>query len=158
VSYGLALPGLCVSMVLYTHLTAKYVFIRIMRNSKHLTSNSFVHWSTWIACTTSTALIAYCIASGIPAFGGLVSLMGAVFGTLMCFQPMGAMWFYDNWNRSDRGSVRWKLMCCWAAFVIFIGTFLMVAGTYGSVVSLIDIFAEDSGAGAWTCVDNSNSV
>lgn len=158
VSYGLALPGLMVSMVLYTHLTAKYVFIRIMRNSKHLTSNSMIHWGTWISCVLGTAVIAYCIASGIPAFGGLVSLMGAVFGTLMCFQPMGAMWFYDNWNRPDRGSLRWKLMCGWAAFVIIIGTFLMVAGTYGSVVSLIDIFAESSGTSAWTCADNSNSV
>ena len=158
ISYGLALPGLMVSMVLYTHLTAKYVFIRALRNSKHLTSNSLVHWATWIGCVFGTAIIAYCIASGIPAFGGLVSLMGAVFGTLMCFQPMGAMWFYDNWNAPNRGTLRWKLMVGWASFVIIIGTFLMVAGTYGSVLGLIDIFKTSNGSAAWTCVDNSNSV
>lgn len=158
ISYGLALPGLMVSMVLYTHLTAKYVFIRLLRNSKHLTSNSFVHWSTWIGCVFGTAIIAYCIASGIPAFGGLVSLMGAVFGTLMCFQPMGAMWFYDNWNAPNRGTMWWKFMVGWASFVIIIGTFLMVAGTYGSVLGLIDIFKTSNGSAAWTCADNSNSV
>lgn len=158
VSYGLALPGLMVSMVLYIHLTAKYIFIRALRNSKHLTSNSWQHWTTWIGCVFATAIIAYCIASGIPAFGGLVSLMGAVFGTLMCFQPMGAMWFYDNWHRSDRGSVKWTAMASWAVFVIVSGTFLMIAGTYGSVVGLIDIFAADGSTAAWTCADNSNSV
>lgn len=117
-----------------------------------------MHWATWIGCVFGTAIIAYCIASGIPAFGGLVSLMGAVFGTLMCFQPMGAMWFYDNWNAPNRGTLRWKLMVGWASFVIIIGTFLMVAGTYGSVLGLIDIFKTSNGSAAWTCVDNSNSV
>jgi hypothetical protein len=84
--------------------------------------------------------------------------MGAVFGTLMCFQPMGAMWFYDNWNAPNRGTMWWKFMVGWASFVIIIGTFLMVAGTYGSVLGLIDIFKTSNGSSAWTCADNSNSV
>lgn len=158
IAYGLSLPGLCVSMVLYIHLTAKYIFIRALRNSKHLVANTVTHWVTWIGCVFGITIIAYCIASGIPAFGGLVSLMGAVFGTLMCFQPMGFMWFYDNWNRPDRGSIKWGVGVGWAAFVILAGTFLMVAGTYGSVVGLINIFAESDGSAAWTCADNSNSV
>lgn len=158
ISYGLALPGLIVSTVLYIHLTAKYIFIRALRDSKHLTANTVIHWSSWIGCVFGTTIIAYCIASGIPAFGGLVSLMGAVFGTLMCFQPMGAMWLYDNWNRHDRGSAKWTAMVSWAIFVIVVGTFLMIAGTYGSVVGLIDIFAESDGSAAWSCADNSNSV
>lgn len=158
VSYGLALPGLIVSTVLYIHLTAKYVFIRALRNSKHLTGNTLIHWASWIGCVFGTSIIAYCIASGIPAFSGLVSLMGAVFGTLMCFQPMGAMWLYDNWNRSDRGSAKWTALVSWAIFVIVAGTFLMIAGTYGSVVGLINIFAESDGSAAWSCADNSNSV
>merc|ERR1712070_920459 len=61
-----------------------------------------IHWGTWLGCTSVITLIAYCIASGIPAFGGLVSLVGAVFGTLLCFLPMPCMWFYDNWNTKER--------------------------------------------------------
>lgn len=34
----------------------------------------------------------------------------------------------------------------------------MVAGTYGSVVGLINTFAETDGSAAWSCADNSNSV
>ena len=45
-------------------------------------------------------MTAYIIASAIPVFGGLVSLVGALLGTLMSLQPMGAMWIYDNWRKS----------------------------------------------------------
>ena len=31
-------------------------------------------------------------------------------------------------------------MACWSVFVIAIGSFMMVAGTYGSVVSIIDSY------------------
>ena len=52
--------------------------VRILRGSKHLTANSFTHWAVWLSCTFGMAIIAYVIASGIPVFGGLVSLVGAV--------------------------------------------------------------------------------
>ena len=67
------------------------------------------------------------------------------------------MWLYDNWHSYIRGSARWTAMVCWCVFVILLGTFLMVAGTYGSVVGLIDTFAADGGSSAWSCADNSNS-
>lgn len=49
-------------------------------------------------------------------------------------------------------------MVTWSVFVIVSGTFLMIGGTYGSVVSIIDSYKEDGGSAAWSCADNSNSV
>ncbi|KAH6975429.1 putative amino acid transporter [Ilyonectria sp. MPI-CAGE-AT-0026] len=159
VCYGLALPGLIVTTTLVIHLPGKYLFIRILRGSKHLTANSMVHWATWLSCTGGITVIAYLIASGIPVFGGLVSLIGALLGTLMSFQPMGCMWLYDNWTpgKQDR-TLKWTLMVCWSVFVVLSGTFLMVAGTYGSIVSIIDTYEKSGGSAAWSCADNSNSV
>jgi hypothetical protein len=34
----------------------------------------------------------------------------------------------------------------------------MIGGTYGSVVGIIDSYAEEGGSSAWSCADNSNSV
>ncbi|KAJ5803944.1 uncharacterized protein N7518_000247 [Penicillium psychrosexuale] len=158
VSYGFAIPGLLVSVMLFVHLPAKFVFVRALRGSKHLTSNSMVHWGAWIGCTTALGLISYVIASAIPVFNSLVSLIGALLGTFMCFQPMGCMWLYDNWGKGkvDR-SPRWMFMVCWSVFVIVIGSFMMVAGTYGSVVSIMDSYKANGGSAAWSCADNSNS-
>ncbi|KAI9929632.1 hypothetical protein AWENTII_009389 [Aspergillus wentii] len=159
VCYGVALPGLMVTIMLVSHLPAKYIFLRILRGSRHLTANTFIHWATWLSCTFSIAIIAYIIASAIPVFDGLVSLVGALLGTLMSFQPMGCMWLYDNWSKGKVDKKpRWIAMVCWSCFVVASGTFLMVAGTYGSVVSIMNSYKEEGGSAPWSCADNSNSV
>lgn len=48
-------------------------------------------------------------------------------------------------------------MVCWSVFVVAIGTFMMVAGTYGSIVSIIATYNATGGSAAWSCSDNSNS-
>ncbi|KHN94027.1 Amino acid transporter, transmembrane [Metarhizium album ARSEF 1941] len=159
IAYGLALPGLVATTTIVVHLPAKYAFVRILRGSKHLTANDAIHWATWLSCTLVTTVIAYLIASGIPVFGGLVSLVGALLGTLMSFQPMGCMWLYDNWHRGRKDPAsRWIFMVVFSILVVVTGTFLMVAGTYGSIVGIIDSYNKSGASRAWTCADNSNSA
>lgn len=107
----------------------------------------------------SIAVVAFIIASSIPVFGSLVSLIGALLGTLLSFQLMGCMWLYDNWKKgkTDR-SVRWTLMVCYSVFVVVIGSFLMIVGTYGSVVGIINSYNQSGGSAAFSCADNSDSV
>ncbi|OQE18275.1 hypothetical protein PENSTE_c018G05243 [Penicillium steckii] len=157
ISYGFALPGLLVTTMLVIHLPGKYIFLRILHGSRHLTANTVTHWVVWLSCTFGITVIAYIIASAIPVFDNLVSLIGALLGTLMSFQPMGCMWLYDNWNAKDR-SPRWIMMVCWSGFVILSGTFLMVSGTYGSIVTIIESYNASGGSAAWSCADNSNST
>ncbi|KAM0540283.1 hypothetical protein ACHAO7_011348 [Fusarium culmorum] len=156
-SYGVAIPGLIVSITLVSHLPAKYMLVRFLRNTKHLTSNSAIHWATWLGCTFCVTIIAYIIASAIPIFYALVSLIGALLGSLLSFHAMGFMWFYDNWEKRS-ASPRWLLACGWSIFVIAAGTVLMVAGTYGSILDIIKAYKATGGAGAWSCADNSNST
>lgn len=139
-------------------LPAKYIFVRLLRGTKHLTSNSKTHWIVWLSCTSGSAVIAYIVASAVPIFGNLVSLIGAVFITTLAFQAMACMWFYDNWNSEERGTLKWTLMASWAAFVIILGVFLTIAGTYGSIVEIIDSYKISGGSAAWSCADNSNST
>ncbi|RDK41226.1 hypothetical protein M752DRAFT_217709 [Aspergillus phoenicis ATCC 13157] len=157
VAYGIALPGLVVSTVIVLHFSSKYMFIRILRGSEHLTANSFKHWVTWFSCTFAVTVASFLIASGIPIFSNLVSLIGALLGTLMSFQPMGCMWLYDNWKHGkEQPTTKWILLSCWSIFVIISGSFLMAAGTYGSIVNIIASNNADSGSSAWSCADNSS--
>ncbi|KAF5654453.1 neutral amino acid permease [Fusarium heterosporum] len=159
IAYGISLPGLLATTVLVIHFAAKYVFVRLLRGTKHLASNSAIHWGTWIACTLTTTVIAYLIASGIPVFGGLVSLIGALLGTLMSFQIYGCMWLYDNWASGRRNpNMQWYFMCGFSFFVIISGTFLMIGGTYGSIVGIMDSYKTEGGSSAFSCADNSNST
>ncbi|GAP92251.2 hypothetical protein SAMD00023353_10100220 [Rosellinia necatrix] len=159
VAYGIALPGLIVTTTLVIHLPAKYILVRMLSGTRHLSENTLIHWVSWFGCTGGVTITAYVIASAIPVFGGLVSLVGALLGTLMSFQPMGCMWLYDNWGKKDgERSPRWYAMVFFSVFVIVIGTFLTIAGTYGSIVGIINSYRESGGSAAWSCADNSNSV
>lgn len=139
-------------------IPAKYIFVHLLRGSRHLNSNSFTHWACWLSCTMGIVVIAYIIASTIPVFDSLVALIGALLGTLMCFQPMGCMWLYDNWGKERRCSRRWVFMVCWSVFVVVLGCFLTVGGTYGSVVGIMDSYWHSGGSVAFSCADNSNST
>ena len=151
-------PALSTISDLFLQLPAKYIFVRILRGSQHLTANSLTHWAVWFGCTGGCVISSYIIASAIPVFGGLVSLIGALLGTLMSFQPMGFMWLYDNWRvGKEQKTLAWKLMVAWSVFVIVSGTFLMIGGTYGSIVEIKSAYEKSGGAAAWTCADNSNS-
>ncbi|KAF4970042.1 hypothetical protein FSARC_2859 [Fusarium sarcochroum] len=112
VCYGIGLPGIFVSTIILTHIS----------------TNTLRHWATWLGCTSFATIIAYIVASAIPVFNNLVSLIGALLGTLMSFQPMGS----------------------WSIFVIASGTFLMVA--------IMNDYKANGGSSAWSCADNSNSV
>ncbi|KAI7211583.1 hypothetical protein KC333_g7613 [Hortaea werneckii] len=155
IAYGIALPGLLVTAILIGHMPAKYVFVRLLRGTKHLNSNSITHWITWLCCTSGSVIIAYIIASAIPDFGSLISLVGALLGTLMSYQPMGCMWLYDNWK--EPRNLVWRLKAAFSVFMIVAGTFLMIAGTWASVLSIMDAYDQPTG-GSWSCADNSNST
>lgn len=159
VCYGLAIPGLAVTVCLYTHLPAKYFFIRFLRNSRHLSSNTWQHWAVWLGCTAGCTLFSYVLASAVPVFGGLVGLVGALFGTLLSMQIMGMMWLYDNWSRRHTdNSTAFRLLVAWNVFIILMGSFIMVAGTYGSVVDIMAGYKAKGGTKPWSCADNSNST
>ena len=137
-------------------LPAKYAFVRVLRGSKHLASNSAVHWIAWLSRTSGVTIVGYIFSSAIPVFEDLVSLAGALITALLCFQLMGAMWLYDNWSKGkEERSAGWTLMVIWCIFVIILGSFMTVAGIWGSVTSIIVSYQKTGGSAAWTCADNS---
>lgn len=47
-SYAVGFLGLVVSASLFLHVSAKYVFVRCLRNSRHLQANTVIHWGIWV--------------------------------------------------------------------------------------------------------------
>lgn len=137
---------------------AKLLFVRFLRNSRHLTTSTPTHWITWLGSVAAITIVSYIIASAVPIFGGLVSLIGGLLVPLMSFQPMGMMWLYDNWRHRSRRTTGWIVNFGCSIFVILFGCFIMVAGTYGSITDIIDTYRKSGGTLAWSCADNSNSV
>jgi hypothetical protein len=71
ICYGIAIPGLLASSVIFVHLSAKTVFVRVLRNTEHLTSNSWQHWTFWLGLIVVNAALAFVLAEGEYSFVAL---------------------------------------------------------------------------------------
>ncbi|ORY88580.1 transmembrane amino acid transporter [Leucosporidium creatinivorum] len=160
ICYGLSIPALVITAVIYAHLSAKYMFVRILRGSRHLVSNTPQHWCAWIGSVVFCCVIGFIIAEGIPVFSGLISIVGAIFGTVMCIQTQGAMWLYDhswgakNAERRKNRSWRYVSLTVWCYFLLIGGSIITVLGAYGSITEVINTYSGKS-LTAFSCADNS---
>ncbi|AFR96003.2 neutral amino acid transporter [Cryptococcus neoformans C23] len=156
IAYGVALPGLFVGCILYTHVGAKMVFVRLLRGSAHLTAPSFTHWAVWLGTVGTCVFIAFILAESIPFFGDFVSLIGATLGTFLCFITEGWMWLHDNWgHRKTDKSLRFKSLVALNVFLIVLGIFIVITGTWASVVSINDSYKNGAITSPFSCADNS---
>lgn len=156
VSYGVGLVGLLVSACIFIHVAAKYIFVRILRNSKHLQSNSFVHWFVWLSCTLGVSIVAFLLASGIPIFNYLLALAGSLTFSPLALGFPAYLWIYDHGHYRTGGILR--ATAYWLNWLlILLSAFLMVGGTYGVIQQVIDAYANGEITSAFSCADNSNS-
>ena len=156
VAYGVGLVGLLVSACVYVHVAAKYIFVRILRNSKHLQSDSVVHWFVWLSCTLGVSVVSFLLASGIPIFNYLLALAGSLTFSPLALGLPAYLWIYDHGHYRTGGF--WKAVMYWLNWLlILLSAFLMVGGTYGVIQQVIDAYADGEISSAFSCADNSNS-
>jgi hypothetical protein len=127
IAYGIALPGLVIGVGIYQHVAAKYAFVRILRNSKHLQSNSLTHWSTWLGINVALGGAAFIVAEAVPILNYLLGLAAAI-----CFAPFslifpGVLYCYD-YEGYRTGSMGQKMKYTSHVFIVLLGLYLVVGG------------------------------
>lgn len=158
IAYGIGLPGLLVSACLYIHVAAKYLFVRILRDSVHLQRNSVVHWGVWLACTFAISAVGFLLGSGIPIFNYLLALAGSLTFAPLALGLPGYLWVYDHPHWRAPGSSRTqKLAYSLNWLMILLAVFLTIGGTYGVIQEILDAYASGAIDSAFSCADNSNS-
>jgi hypothetical protein len=127
ISYGIALPGLVVGVGIYQHVAAKYAFVRLLRNSKHLQSNSLTHWSTWIGINVALGAVAFVAAEAIPILNYLLGLAAA-----LCLAPFslifpGLLWMHD-FKKLRSGSMVQKSKYAMHMLLVLFGVYMTAGG------------------------------
>lgn len=183
ISYGIAFPGLLVTAILWSHIAGKYWFVRILRGTRHLQSNTVTHWAVWVGSMTVTVVFGFIIVGVVPFFDDFLSLVGALFNpvftnvfpglmilfylgekpiiasdrvqtveTVKTISPM--VWLPAAFKAYRNG---WKqaLALAGAIFLIVSGLFIIVGGTYSSVLSIQASYDDGSVSGVFSCGNNS---
>lgn len=171
IGYGIAFPGLFFSCFFQAHLAAKYALVRILRGTRHLQSNSKIHWITWISMMTLSICVGFVVAGAVPFFSDLLGLIGALFGSFFTLIIPALMGIYElglsSYGPADHGLL-WlrKSQKAWrgkknltivflCAFTIACGVYICISGTYGSIASIAQGYADGTVSSAFSCNDNS---
>lgn len=129
ISYGISLPGLIIGLGVYQHVAAKYVFVRILRNSDHLQQNTFVHWGFWLGINLALGTCAYIVAEAVPILNYLLGLAGAlVFAPFSLIYPM-LLWFHD-FKGHRQGTLAQRSQYALHVFITLVGSFMVVGTAY----------------------------
>jgi len=157
ISYGVALPGLVIGVGIYQHVAAKYVFVRVLRDSTHFQRNTVVHWATWLGINLVLGVLGYIISEAVPILNYLLGLAGS-----LCFAPFSLvfpamLWMYDHKANASRGAYS-KVAYVFHIFIVLLGFYMVVAGTYAVATQIKLAFNDGLIGGVFDCADNSGTI
>ncbi|KAG5637470.1 hypothetical protein H0H81_004441 [Sphagnurus paluster] len=141
ISFSFALPTIVFLGSLYSSVTARFIFFRIFKNSKHLHANSFVAWSTWTGIIAASWVIAFIIAQVIPFFSDMLSLMCSLFDGWFGFIFWAMAYLHLHPAKAKWASPLKSLETLMNYFFILIGIYILVAGTYVIIIPVLHLNA-----------------
>ncbi|EIW73966.1 hypothetical protein CONPUDRAFT_133595 [Coniophora puteana RWD-64-598 SS2] len=154
IAFSFVLPTILFLGSLYSSVTSRFIFFRIFRNSHHRYSNTFVGWATWIGIVAGTWAVAFVIAEIIPFFSDMLSLMSSLFDGWFGFIFWG-MAYLELYPRAQRwaGGLR-SAETLFNYFLIVLGFYILIAGTYVSIDSIILSYQANEVGSAFSCASN----
>ena len=73
--------------VINGHVAAKYIYVRIFRNTNHMGKRSVLSIGSWVGIVILLWVIGWIIAEAIPVFNNLLSLIVALFASWFTCKP-----------------------------------------------------------------------
>ncbi|EPE04122.1 neutral amino acid transporter [Ophiostoma piceae UAMH 11346] len=150
VAFGIAIPGFIMTSTLWVHLAAKFLLVRILRNSEHLQARSLTHWAVWFGSTIGISAISFIIAGAVPFFSYLIGLIGSLCCAPTCLIIPAWMGLYME-RKSWRSSRKTMAICGLHIFTVILGSFITIAGTYTTIKSITDAYSEGAVGSAFSC-------
>lgn len=159
VAYGIVLPCLVSTGMVFGHTGIKYLYVVIMKKlnmTDRMTDNSIKTWGVWIFLTTIFWLAAFLVANVVPIFDSILNISSATFIAWFTFGISAVFWFHLNKGRMLDGWKKTSLTVI-NALIIVQALFMNGAGLWTAITGLMDIFNNDEGEikGVFTCADNS---
>ncbi|PLB48467.1 hypothetical protein P170DRAFT_477083 [Aspergillus steynii IBT 23096] len=151
VCYGLAIPTVIIAGVIFGHVAAKYIFVRLFRGSEHMHSRTFIGVGSWLGIGVGVWIIAWVVAESIPVFNDMLSLISSLFGSFFSYGIPAALWLYMNKGQYGE-SLRKCLLTACNLVILAIACGMCGMGLYVSGRSI----SQNSSSASWSCADNSS--
>ncbi|BCS30608.1 uncharacterized protein APUU_80911S [Aspergillus puulaauensis] len=151
IAYGIALPTIIIGGVVNGHVASKYIYVRIFRKTDRMHKKDFVAVGSWLLITFCTWVLAWIIASAIPVFNNLLSLIASIFASWFTYGFTGMFWLYLNKGRFFSTPMKTFLTVV-NVFMIVVAAVICGLGLYVSGKAL----HEDSSTASFSCANNAS--
>jgi hypothetical protein len=95
---------------LYANVAGKYIYRRIMRDSRHAHSHSVLGWSTWLGLQFVLWTAAWVLGEVIPSMGDFLGIMSAAFDSFFGYIFWAGAWFELNRGRYTANAKQTSLL------------------------------------------------
>ncbi|SPQ24395.1 9e913667-6668-4786-bfba-0f1c4a68793d [Thermothielavioides terrestris] len=149
VIWGIAMPTIIIAGVIYGHVAAKYIFVRVFAGTKHVAKRTTRGFIGWLGVTAAIWIVAWVIAQSIPVFSNLLGLVCALFASWFSYGIPGALWlwmYYGEWFASRKRIMQFLAN----ALLVLVGLVLCALGLWSSGEAI----AQDAGRQPWSCASN----
>ncbi|KAH6641841.1 transmembrane amino acid transporter protein-domain-containing protein [Chaetomium tenue] len=147
--WGFAIPTIVLAGVIYGHVAAKYIFVRVFAGTKHIAKHTKLGLLGWLGITSAIWIIAWIIAQSIPVFSNLLGLVCALFASWFSYGIPGSLWlwmYYGEWFTTPKRTAQFALN----ALLMLVGLLLCALGLWCSGEAI----AQDRGTEPWSCKSN----
>ncbi|KAE8312385.1 transmembrane amino acid transporter protein-domain-containing protein [Aspergillus transmontanensis] len=150
VAFGIAIGTIVIAGVIIAHVGAKTIYVRLFRGTNRMNEYSLVSYGSWVLIVLILWTIAWIIASAIPVFNDLLSLLAAAFGSWFSFGLEGLFWLHMN--RGKLASKRKIALAILNFVLVLIACLICGMGLWATAK---DISSSAKNAhGAFSCADN----
>ncbi|BCS23151.1 uncharacterized protein APUU_31376S [Aspergillus puulaauensis] len=151
ISYGIALPTIIIAGVIMGHIACKQIYIRVFAGTNRMHKRDIVAVGSWIGIAFGVWVAAWIIASAIPVFDNLLSLIVSLFASWFSFGLPGIFWLWMNFG-DWAGSYRKVFLTGVNLLSLFVGVILCGLGLYTSGKAIHD----DPSSESFSCANNAD--
>ncbi|MCJ1359974.1 MAG: hypothetical protein MMC33_009977 [Icmadophila ericetorum] len=152
-AYGIAIPNFLIAGSLYSHTAAKLIMVRIFRKTRHIHQHTALGWSVWIVLIILMNGAGFVLAVGVPIFNYLIGIAAALFATWYTYGIAGLFWIYDiyHYKGGAKALTGRPFMFTLCILTFIAGAFICVAGTYVTIVSIVQAYQAGTIPPPFTC-------
>jgi hypothetical protein len=135
-SFAFVIVPTLVIGVIYANVSAKFVYFRVMGNSRHAHSNTVIGWGVWALVMAGVWAIAFVFSEVVPSMGDFLSLLSAAFDSFFGFIFFAVAYWELYRGRYFNGLLR-SINSVTHVFILFGGLFMLGPGLYAAVEAII---------------------
>lgn len=151
IAFGVAMPVIIISGSINTTVMGRFIMNEFFKTKESIrlikTPTAKIIWVLLIATIT---LVAFILAEAIPIFNALLGLIGSLLISGFSFYFPSLFWFKllkrGKWNESPKNIG----LCILNGVIFLIGLIILFAGTYASVMEIINGYKSGEVRAAFT--------